>query len=88
MVQHKISELPLDERPSYKIEKHPQAMSHKELLALVIGGENQMDIAEQCMQSCGAISESLGRTPFWKILTGSGKPRQIGSWQPSGSLSA
>lgn len=73
MVQHKISELPLDERPSYKIEKHPQAMSQKELLALVIGGEDQMDIAEQCMQSCRGNLRKLGQDTLLEDIDGIGK---------------
>jgi len=41
MAQQRISELPPEERPSYKIEKHPQVMSSRELLALLIGGEDK-----------------------------------------------
>lgn len=73
MVQHKISELPLDERPSYKIEKHPQAMSQKELLALVIGGEDQIEIAEQCMQSCRGNLRKLGQDTLLEDIDGIGK---------------
>ncbi len=73
MAQHKISELPLDERPSYKIERHPDAMSRRELLALVIGGEDQMDIADQCMQSCRGNLRKLGQDYLLEEIDGIGK---------------
>ena len=73
MVQHKISELPMEERPSYKIEKHPQAMSQRELLALIIGGEDQMKIAEQCMQSCRGNLRKLGQDSLLEEIDGIGK---------------
>jgi len=73
MMQHKISELPIEERPSYKIEKHPQAMSQRELLALIIGGEDQMKIAEQCMQSCRGNLRKLGQDSLLEEIEGIGK---------------
>ena len=73
MAQHRISELPLEERPSYKIDKHPQAMTQRELLALVIGGENQIDIAEKCMQSCRGNLRKLGQDNLLEDIDGVGK---------------
>jgi len=73
MMQHKISELPIEERPSYKIEKHPQVMSQRELLALIIGGEDQMKIAEQCMKSCRGNLRKLGQDSLLEEIEGIGK---------------
>lgn len=73
MAQHRISELPMEERPSYKIEKHPLTMSERELLAVVIGGEDQMDIADQCMQSCRGNLRKLGQDTLLEEIDGIGK---------------
>ena len=73
MALQRISELPTDERPSYKIEKHPQAMSKRELLALLVGGENQMDIADQLYQSCNGNLLKLGKGSTLDDIEGIGK---------------
>jgi DNA repair protein RadC len=69
----RISELPREERPSYKIEKHPQAMSSRELLALLVGGEKQMDIAGKLYQSCGGNLRKLGTDSVPEDIEGIGK---------------
>ena len=43
MEKLKISDLPLIERPSYKIERIPAAMSSRELLALLIDWRREPD---------------------------------------------
>jgi len=73
MALHRISELPPEERPSYKIEKHPQAMSSRELLALLIGGEKQMDIAGKLYQSCDGNLRKLGNDTTLEDIEGIGK---------------
>jgi DNA repair protein RadC len=73
MALQRISELPREERPSYKIEKHPQAMSRRELLALVVGGEKQMDLADQLYQSCNGNLRKLGADSILEDIKGIGK---------------
>lgn len=73
MAQQRISELPKEERPSYKIEKHPQAMSSRELLALLIGGEKQMEIAGKLYQSCDGNLRKLGADSVPEDIGGIGK---------------
>jgi len=73
MALQRISELPPEERPSYKIEKYPQAMSRRELLALVIGGEKQMDLADQLYQSCNGNLRKLGADSILEDIEGIGK---------------
>jgi len=73
MAQQRISELPREERPSYKIEEHPQAMSSRELLALLIGGENQMEIAGKLYQSCNGNLLKLGKDSIPGDIEGIGK---------------
>ena len=68
-----ISELPPEERPSYKIEKHPQAMSSRELLALLIGGEKQMEIAGKLYQACEGNLRKLGADSIPEDIEGIGK---------------
>jgi DNA repair protein RadC len=73
MAQQRISELPQEERPSYKIEKHPQVMSSRELLALLIGGEKQMEIAAKLYQSCDGNLRKLGKDSTPEDIEGIGK---------------
>ncbi len=73
MALQRISELPPEERPSYKIEQHPQAMSSRELLALLIGGENQMEIAGELYQSCKGNLRKLGKDSIPEDIEGIGK---------------
>jgi len=73
MMQQRISELPKEERPSYKIEEHPQAMSQRELLALLIGGENQIEIAGNLYQSCAGNLRRLGKDIIPEDIEGIGK---------------
>jgi DNA repair protein RadC len=73
MTQQRISELPREERPSYKIEEHPQAMSSRELLALLIGGENQIEIAGKLYQSCNGNLLKLGKDSTPGDIEGIGK---------------
>lgn len=69
----KISEIPFEERPSYKIEKYPNSMSSRELLALLIGGENQLEVAYHLYQACSGDLRKLGREYFPEEITGIGK---------------
>ena len=69
----KISDLPVEERPSYKIENYPKALSSRELLALLVGGENQMKIAEKLYQSCGGKLNRLGKETALEDIEGVGK---------------
>jgi len=73
MTLKKISELPLEERPSYKIEQHPQAMSSRELLALLIGGENQIEIAGKLYQACNGNLCKLGKDLIPEDVEGIGR---------------
>ncbi len=73
MALQRISELPPEERPSYKIEKHPQAMSSRELLALLIGGEKQMEIAGKLYQSCEGNLRKLGADSIPEEIEGIGR---------------
>jgi len=56
----KISELPQEERPANKIVTYPNAMSYRELLALLIGGENQIELAEKLYQACKGDIRRIG----------------------------
>jgi len=69
----KISDLPVEERPSYKIEKFPKALSSRELLALLVGGDNQMEIADELYQSCGGNLSRLGKETALEDIDGIGK---------------
>ena len=73
MTQQRISEIPREERPSYKIEQHPQAMSPRELLALLIGGENQIEIAGELYKSCDGNLRKLGKEYTPEDVEGIGK---------------
>lgn len=73
MTRHRISELPMEERPSYKIEKYPEAMTNREILALLVGGENQMEIADRLMQSCNGNLRKLGQDILLEDIDGIGK---------------
>jgi DNA repair protein RadC len=73
MALRRISEIPREERPSYKIEQHPQAMSSRELLALLIGGENQIEIAGKLYQSCNGNLQKLGKDSTPEDIEGIGK---------------
>ncbi|HDN04810.1 MAG TPA: DNA repair protein RadC [Chloroflexi bacterium] len=69
----KISDLPVEERPSYKIEKFPKALSSRELLALLVGGDNQMEIADELYRSCGGNLCRLGKDSPLEDIEGIGK---------------
>ena len=73
MMQLKISDLPWIERPSYKIVNIPAAMSSRELLALLIGGEKQMEVAGQLYKACGGDLRKLGREYFHEDVRKIGK---------------
>ena len=73
MTRLRISEIPREERPSYKIEKYPEAMSSRELLALLIGGENQMEIANSLYKACDGNLRSLGKEFTPEDIEGIGK---------------
>ena len=73
MALQRISEIPREERPSYKIEQHPQAMSSRELLALLIGGENQIEIAGELYKSCDGNLRKLGKEYTPEDVEGIGK---------------
>jgi len=73
MTLRRISEIPREERPSYKIEQHPQAMSSRELLALLIGGENQIEIAGELYKSCDGNLRKLGTDYTPEDVEGIGK---------------
>lgn len=73
MTQLKISDLPRIERPSYKIENIPAAMSSREMLALLIGGEKQMELAWQLYKACRGNLRKLGRECFPETIRGIGK---------------
>ncbi len=69
----KISDLPVEERPSYKIGKYPQALSSRELLALLVGGDHQMELADKLHQSCGGNLSRLGKDSILENIDGIGK---------------
>ena len=73
MALQKISELPPEERPAYKIEKYPEALSSRELLALLVGGENQMEIADKLYASCNGNLSRLGQDTTLEDIEGIGK---------------
>jgi len=73
MALQKISELPPEERPAYKIEKYPEALSTREILALLVGGENQIEIANQLMESCNGNLRKLGQDIALEDIDGIGK---------------
>ena len=73
MALQRISELPPEERPSYKIEKYPEAMTSREILALLVGGENQIEIADQLMASCNGNLRKLGQDSLLEDIDGIGK---------------
>lgn len=73
MALQRISEIPREERPSYKIEQHPQAMSSRELLALLIGGENQIETAGELYKSCDGNLRKLGKEYTPEDVEGIGK---------------
>jgi len=73
MALQRISELPPEERPSYKIEKYPEALSSRELLALLVGGENQMEIADKLYASCNGNLSRLGQDTTLENFEGIGK---------------
>lgn len=73
MALQRISELPPEERPSYKIEKYPEAMTNREILALLVGGENQIEIADQLMASCNGNLRKLGQDSLLEDIDGIGK---------------
>ena len=73
MALQRISELPPEERPSYKIEQHPEALSSRELLALLVGGENQMEIADKLYDSCNGNLSRLGQDTTLENFEGIGK---------------
>ncbi len=73
MALQRISELPPEERPSYKIDKYPEALSTREILALLIGGENQIEIANQLMESCNGNPRKLGQDIALEDIDGIGK---------------
>jgi len=73
MTQLKISDLPRIERPSYKIKRSPAAMSSRELLALLNGGEKQMELAGKLYKACRRDLRKLGRECFPETIRGIGK---------------
>jgi DNA repair protein RadC len=73
MTRQRISEIPREERPSYKIEQYPYALSSRELLALLIGGENQMEIANDLYKACDGNLRSLGKEFTPEDIEGIGK---------------
>jgi DNA repair protein RadC len=86
----KISDLPVEERPSYKIENFPRAMSSRELLALLIGGEHQMELASTLYQACKGNIHRLGKDIFPEEIEGIGKvtaARILAAIQLGGKLS-
>ena len=90
MARQRISELPPEERPSYKIEKYPEAMSTREILALLVGGENQIEIADQLMESCNGNLRKLGQDIVLEDIEGIGKAtsrRLMAAIQLGGKLS-
>lgn len=86
----KISDLPVEERPSYKIENFPKAMSSRELLALLIGGELQMELASNLYRACKGNIQRLGKDIFPEEVEGIGKVtagRILAAIQLGGKLS-
>ena len=73
MALKNISELPLDERPSYMIEHHPGAMSRRDLLALQFRGENKLEIADKVLASCDGDLRRLGQDTLLEEIDGIGK---------------
>lgn len=62
MRQLKVSDLPLVEQPLYRINKlESRSLSDRELVALMIGGEDQLAIASQIVSDCeGNLSKLDG----------------------------
>ena len=73
MALQRISELPREERPSYKIGQYPDRLSSRELLALLIGGENQIEIANNLYESCNGNLRKLGQDILLEEIDGIGK---------------
>ena len=73
MALQRISEIPREERPSYKIDQYPEVLSPRELLALLVGGENQMGIAQELMSSCNGNLRRLGAESDLEDIEGIGK---------------
>lgn len=57
----KISELPQEERPANRIVTYPNAMSYRELLALLIGGDDGIKLAEILYLACGGNILRIGK---------------------------
>jgi DNA repair protein RadC len=68
----KISELPQEERPVNKIVTYPNAMSYRELLALLIGGDDGIKLAENLYQACDGNLLRIGKDVHPEEIEGIG----------------
>jgi DNA repair protein RadC len=87
----KISEIPQEERPANKIVTYPNAMSYRELLALLIGGERQIELADNLYQACKGDIRRIGNDVSPEDLDGIGTAtarRILAAIQLGGKLSS
>lgn len=72
----RLKHLPVREQPAFRVSKDPDACSLAELLAVIIGGSNQIESAEQLLDQFGTIRkiaqahvDEIARIPAISNLT-------------------
>ncbi|MFH2038509.1 MAG: DNA repair protein RadC [Chloroflexota bacterium] len=55
----KVNQLPIREQPGYRVAHNPEACSLAELLAVIIGGSTQIEIAEELLKEFGSIQQIM-----------------------------
>jgi DNA repair protein RadC len=68
----KISEIPQEERPINKIITYPNAMTYRELFALLIGGKDRIELADKLYQACKGNILRIGKDVFPEDIDGIG----------------
>jgi len=54
---HRLKHLPVREQPSFRVSKDSDACSLAELLAVIIGGANQIESADRLLTQFGTIQK-------------------------------
>lgn len=60
----KLAHLPLREQPAYRVKTDPEACTLVELLASVVGGQRQIEIAEALVAKFGGLRGLVNATPY------------------------
>jgi DNA repair protein RadC len=55
----KVNQLPIREQPGFRVANNPEACSLAELLAVIIGGSTQIEIAEKLLKEFGSIQQIM-----------------------------